>query len=96
MNAIDKIDAARIELMLGELRLAGIKLAWAGLARPPTRKAGPPRFLAALGEQEMTALQTSSGGSPRRHAAIDRLVHHATILEINADGYRRKEAIDNA
>ena len=29
-------------------------------------------------------------------AAIDRLVHHATILEINVDSYRRKEAIDNA
>jgi hypothetical protein len=29
-------------------------------------------------------------------AAIDRLVHHATILEMNIDSYRRKEAIDNA
>ena len=29
-------------------------------------------------------------------AAIDRLVHHATILEINVDSYRRKEAIDTA
>jgi hypothetical protein len=27
-------------------------------------------------------------------AAIDRLVHHATILEMNVDSYRRKEAID--
>ena len=25
-------------------------------------------------------------------AAIDRLVHHATILEMNVDSYRRKEA----
>ena len=31
MNAIDKIDAARIELMLGELRLPGIKMIWAAL-----------------------------------------------------------------
>jgi DNA replication protein DnaC len=29
-------------------------------------------------------------------AAIDRLVHHATILEMNVDSYRRKEAIDKA
>ena len=29
-------------------------------------------------------------------AATDRLVHHATILEMNVDGYRRKEAIDKA
>ena len=29
-------------------------------------------------------------------AAIDRLVHHATILEMNVDSYRRKEAIETA
>jgi IstB-like ATP binding protein len=29
-------------------------------------------------------------------AAIDRIVHHATILEMNVDSYRRKEAADNA
>jgi hypothetical protein len=29
-------------------------------------------------------------------AAIDRLAHHATILEMNVDSYRRKEAIDTA
>ena len=27
-------------------------------------------------------------------AAIDRLVHHATILEMNVDSYRRKAALD--
>jgi DNA replication protein DnaC len=27
-------------------------------------------------------------------AAIDRLVHHATILEMNVDSYRRREAAD--
>jgi hypothetical protein len=29
-------------------------------------------------------------------AAIDRLVHYATILEMNVDSYRRKEAVDKA
>jgi DNA replication protein DnaC len=29
-------------------------------------------------------------------AAIDRLVHHATILEMNVDSYRRKAAVDRA
>ena len=29
-------------------------------------------------------------------AAIDRIVHHATILEMNVDSYRRKEAVDQA
>ena len=29
-------------------------------------------------------------------AAIDRLVHHSTILEMNVESYRRKHAIDKA
>ena len=29
-------------------------------------------------------------------AAIDRLVHHATIIEINTDSYRRRSAAENA
>jgi DNA replication protein DnaC len=29
-------------------------------------------------------------------AAIDRLVHHATILEINTESYRRRSALANA
>jgi hypothetical protein len=27
-------------------------------------------------------------------AAIDRLVHHATILEMNVESYRRRETLD--
>jgi DNA replication protein DnaC len=29
-------------------------------------------------------------------AAVDRLVHHATILEIDAESYRRKQALNNS
>jgi len=29
-----------------------------------------------------------------RLAAVDRLVHHATIFEINVDSYRRREALE--
>ena len=54
MNASDKIDAARIELMLGELRLPGIKMIWAALAATADKEGWPAaRFLAALGEQEI-------------------------------------------
>ena len=28
-------------------------------------------------------------------AAVDRLVHHATILEMNAESFRRRAATDN-
>ncbi len=49
-----KIDAARIDLLLGELRLSGVKLAWAALAATADKEGWPAaRFLAALAEQEM-------------------------------------------
>ena len=54
MKADDKIDAARIDLLLGELRLPGIKLIWTALAAPADKEGWPAaRFLAALAEQEM-------------------------------------------
>ena len=54
MNATIKIDAARVELLLSELRLPGIKLIWAALAETADKEGWPAaRFLAALAEQEM-------------------------------------------
>jgi DNA replication protein DnaC len=54
MKATDKIDAARIDLLLGELRLPGIKLLWLALAETADKEGWPAaRFLAALAEQEM-------------------------------------------
>jgi DNA replication protein DnaC len=55
MRATDaKIDAARIELLLGELRLSGVKLVWAALAATADKEGWPAaRFLAVLAEQEM-------------------------------------------
>ena len=54
MKDSNKIDAARIELMLGELRLSGVKLVWAALADTADKEGWPAaRFLAALAEQEM-------------------------------------------
>ena len=54
MTGTDKTDAARVELMLGELRLPGAKLAWAALAARADKEGWPAaRFLAALGEQEL-------------------------------------------
>ena len=54
MKATDKIDAARIDLLLGDLRLPGIKLIWAALAETADKEGWPAaRFLAALAEQEM-------------------------------------------
>jgi len=48
------VDAARLELMLGELRLPGIKMMWAELARRADKEGWPAaRFLAALAEHEI-------------------------------------------
>ena len=50
----DKIDAARIDLLLGELRLPGVKLVWAALAATADKEGWPAaRFLAAVAEQEI-------------------------------------------
>ena len=54
MKTNDKIDAARIDLLLGELRLSGVRLIWATLAVTADKEGWPAaRFLAALAEQEM-------------------------------------------
>ena len=49
-----KHDAARVELLLSELRLPGVKLIWAKLAEQSDKEGWPAaRFLAALAEHEM-------------------------------------------
>src|SRR3989337_1542453 len=48
------IDAARVELLLAELRLPAIKAIWPRLAEQSDKEGWPAaRFLAAIGEQEM-------------------------------------------
>src|SRR5690348_10519073 len=54
MRATDPGDAARIELLLAELRLPAIKLIWADIAAQADKEGWPAaRFLAALTEHEM-------------------------------------------
>jgi len=54
MKKIDATDAARVELLLGELRLPGIKTMWAELATRADKEGWPAvRFLAALAEHEI-------------------------------------------
>ena len=54
MKTTDPIDAARVELLLGELRLPAIKLIWPTLAAQADKEGWPAaRFLAALAEHEM-------------------------------------------
>jgi DNA replication protein DnaC len=54
MKAADPIDAARVELLLAELRLPAVKLVWADLAAQADKEGWPAaRFLAALAEHEI-------------------------------------------
>jgi DNA replication protein DnaC len=54
MTTTNTVDAARVELLLNELRLPGIRLMWAKLAEQSDREGWPAaRFLAALAEHEM-------------------------------------------
>ena len=54
MSTTTTVDAARVELLLSELRLPGVKLIWAKLAEQSDKEGWPAaRFLAALAEHEM-------------------------------------------
>ena len=54
MSASITIDIARVELLLSELRLPGVKLMWAKLAAQSDKEGWPAaRFLAALAELEV-------------------------------------------
>ena len=54
MKTTNPIDAARIELLLSDLRLPAIKVMWAKLAEQSDKEGWPAaRFLAALAEHEI-------------------------------------------
>jgi IstB-like ATP binding protein len=54
MKTTDPVDAARLELMLTELRLPAIKLLWSRFADQADKEGWPAaRFLAALSEHEI-------------------------------------------
>jgi hypothetical protein len=67
MTSKTSVDAARVELLLGELRLPGVKLIWAKIAEQSDKEGWPAaRFLAALAEHEMA----DRGGSGRDQRAV--------------------------
>jgi DNA replication protein DnaC len=120
----DPVDAARLALLLGELRLPAIKAGWKHVADRADKEGWPAaRFLATLAEHEVAervkrrierhlvearlppgktlesfdfnAVPMISKAQVMALAAIDRLVHHATIFEMNVESYRRKAALSN-
>jgi DNA replication protein DnaC len=84
MTSNNAVDAARVELLLSELRLPAIKLMWAALAARADKEGWPAaRFLAALAEHEV-----ADRGRRRieRHLASARLPAGKTFdtFEFNA------------
>ena len=77
MKTTNPVDAARVALLLAELRLSAVKLVWADLAAQADKEGWPAaRFLAALAEHEM-----AERGRRRieRHLAEARLPPGKTI-----------------
>lgn len=68
--------ASSLPLILNELRLPTVKRLWAGLAEQSNKEGWPQVFP----EAAMTL------------AAVDRLVHHSTIFELNVESCRRRSA----
>src|SRR5580704_10255864 len=87
MRTTDLGDAARIELLLAELRLPAIKPVWASLAAQADKEGWPAgRFLAALAEHEIAERARPHGSSPwaegprlERHLAEARLPPGKTL-----------------
>jgi DNA replication protein DnaC len=83
MKTTDPIDAARIELLLTELRLPAIKLMWNKFAEQSDKEGWPAaRFLAALAEHEI-----ADRGRRRieRHLAEARLPIGKTLANFDFD-----------
>jgi DNA replication protein DnaC len=83
MTKSDTIDAARLELLLTELRLPGIKLTWQKLAEQSDQQGWPAaRFLAALAEHEVV---DRARRRMERHLAEARLPVGKTLAAFDFD-----------
>ena len=77
MKTTDPIDAARLALLLAELRLPAVKQVWPDLAAQADKEGWPAaRFLAALAEHEMAE---RSRRRIERHLAEARLSPGKTL-----------------
>ena len=77
MTTTNTVDAARVELLLSELRLPGIRQRWANLAEQSDKEGWPAaRFLAALAEHEVA---DRSCRRMERHLAEARLPAGKTL-----------------
>ena len=84
----DAVDAGRIDLLLSDLRLSGIKAMWGELARRSDKEGWPAaRFLAALAEHEIAE---RSRRRLARHLSEARLQRCSDGLQGTAYGTGRR------
>ena len=90
MTTTTTVDAARVELLLSELRLPGIKLMWAKLAEQSDKEGWPAaRFLATLAEHEMAERGRPCSLMPAVHAgASSSVLHRGTTQAGHRKGAR--------
>ena len=80
---VNSIDTARVELLLAELRLPGVKAIWPKLAAQSDKEGWPAaRFLAALAEHEAA---DRTRRRIERHMAEARLPAGKTLATFEAD-----------
>ncbi len=75
MKTNDKIDAARIDLLLGELRLSGVRLIWATLAETADKEGCPPLASSPLSPNRRWSSEAdaaSSGISRKRGCLLEK------------------------
>jgi DNA replication protein DnaC len=82
------VDTARLPLLLNELRLPAIGRLWQDIAARYER-----RSLMITANQPFGDWGKVFPDPAMTVAAIDRLVHHATIFEMNVESYRRRTAV---
>src|SRR2546430_17245457 len=83
MRTTDPGDAARIELLLAELRLPAVKQVWAALAAQADKESWPAgRFLAALAGLE---IPERARRRPERHLAEARLPPGNTLPTFDSE-----------
>src|SRR3954462_11452140 len=83
MTTTNTMEAARVELLLSELRLPGFKLSWAKVAEQSDKEGWPAaRFLAVLAEHEMA---DRSRRRIERHLAEARLPAGKTLATFDFD-----------
>ena len=87
MKTTNPVDAARVALLLAELRLPAIKLVWADLAAQADKEGWPAaRFLAALAEHEVAERARRRIERHLRSEAAARQNHRHVRLRALPDG----------